>query len=357
MVRGIRELADERVLVSDPIERFLYVVDFSSGLVQSIGTHGNGPGEYWEPGPLYALNGDSTLLTDPTTHRALLVVGDRAVETVRWASELLLQLRGEELWGVSRDGRVLGVEGFAYPGEVAPHSSRVLADSLHILLSPRSVLDTLSPLDTIAELGGQGQLGVTRVRRSQFGMAGEGSIWVKSPLATEGQAWLFPDAWIAVAHPDPYRVDWRTPEGEWIRGALLPFTGVELNRREKCFAITRNLPDAGAQGGCRPEVYPGWPEYMPPFVWEPWSATPGGIALQPAPGGMLLVQRTPTIDAPEARYDVVDRSGVLRGIIRLRAHQAIVGHGRVSLYVVEKDSMGLLTLSRHPWPSQLAAGR
>lgn len=358
MVRGVRELADGRVLVSDAIERFLYVVDRSSESVQSIGTHGDGPGEYWEPGPLYALGGDSTLLTDPITHRAVLVVGDRVVETVGWASEILVQLRGEELWGVSRDGRVLGVEGFVYPREVAPHSSRVLADSLRILLSPGSVFDTPGSFDTIAALGGQGKIGVKRVQRSEFGMAG-GSFWVKSPLATEGQAWLFPDAWIAVAHPDPYRVDWRTPEGQWIFGAPLPFTVVGLNRREKCFAITGNLPDAGAQGGggCRLELYPGWPEHMPPFVWKPWSATPGGIALQPAPGGMLLIQRTPTVDAPEARYDVVDRSGALRGTIRLRGHQAIVGHGHFALYVIEKDSMDLLTLSSHPWPPQLAEGR
>ena len=34
----------------------------------------------------------------------------------------------------------------------------------------------------------------------------------------------------------------------------------------------------------------------------------------------------------------------------------IAGHGRASLYVVRKDEMDLLTLSRHPWPGRLGGG-
>ncbi|MDE2876849.1 MAG: hypothetical protein OXU69_01530 [Gemmatimonadota bacterium] len=81
---------------------------------------------------------------------------------------------------------------------------------------------------------------------------------------------------------------------------------------------------------------------------------PNGIALRPAPDGMLLINRTRSADHPENRYDMVDRTGALRGTILVGPNQTIVGAGRASLYVTEKDDMDLLTLSRHPWPGALS---
>ena len=157
---------------------------------------------------------------------------------------------------------------------------------------------------------------------------------------------MFPDGWIAVAHPDPYRVDWRTPEGRWILGAPLPFIEVGVSREEQCFVLIRRLPSSSP---CKPEVWP-WPEHLPPFMMEvPWTG-PGGTALQPAPNGMLLIARTPTVESPTRRYDVVDREGALHAVIRVPMDQTIIGSGSSSLYAVRKDNMDLLTLRRHPWP-------
>ena len=83
--------------------------------------------------------------------------------------------------------------------------------------------------------------------------------------------------------------------------------------------------------------------------------TPGGIALQPGPDGMLLIQRTLMADAPGRRYDVVDRTGALRGTIVMPENQTIVGSSSASLYVVTKDDVDLLTLSRHRWPDMFGA--
>lgn len=55
----------------------------------------------------------------------------------------------------------------------------------------------------------------------------------------------------------------------------------------------------------------------------------------------------------ERRYDVVDRQGASRGVIHTPPDQTIVGSGRSSLYVVQKDDLDLSTLSRHYWPNQL----
>lgn len=350
-VRSVVELADGRVLLTDAIENSLYVIDLQTGESRTEGRAGEGPGEYWHVDHLYPLGGDSTLFVGEPP-RLLLLVGDRIVQGLEPVYPRLGMGRtGETPWGVDRTGRVLGVAGFAFQ----PRSgwSRTHADSLYILLSTGSVFDTApSEPDTIARVGGQGRWGLVRV--SSVAQMGGREVTMnstlESPLASEGQGWLFADGWVALAHPDPYRVDWLSPGGEWTRGDPLPATRPEVTREEQCLAISRR---SGAE--CDPDLYAGWPSRVPPFtmvVDQGWN-TPGGTALHPGPHGLLLIRRTPTTAAPEMRYDVVDRTGTLRGAIRMPAGATIVGFGVESLYVVQKDEMDLLTLSRHPWPAEL----
>ena len=343
-IRGVTELSDGRILVSDELEKSLYVADFRSGDIRSLGSIGDGPGEFRYPGFLYPIGADSTLLTDQTTHRAFLVVGDGHPENLNAATQLIGRLSSEPPWGIDRSGRVLGVEGFGYSGDRLA-LSRVEADSLRILLTTGSVFGwEPGRHETIVEVGGQGRLGGWG--RTQFG----GRRYYTSALSTEGQAWLFRDGWIAVAHPEPYRVDWRRPDGEWVRGDPLPFDPVPVTPRDRCFAWTGDR-DPGACDESRTIDAVPWPDYLPPFVMARRNRTnPGGIALQPGPNGVLLIQRTPMADAPGRRYDVVDRTGSLRGTIVMSENRTIIGSSSASLYVVTKDDVDLLTLSRHPWP-------
>lgn len=348
-VKSVRELSDGRLLVSDGIERFLYVVDFRSGTIAQIGSHGDGPGEYQWPGYLYPLGTDSTLFVDTNVHRWFLMVGERIVKSLDQYALMPILLRGgTEPLGVDRLGRVLGTEGFAYQPGVLPNS-QTEADSVRILLSESSVLGSSAQIeagqfDTVAEVGGQGLAGV---------MVEQGLRPLQriSQLATQGQAWLFPDGWIAVAQPEPYRVDWRKPDGQWIRGAPLPFTPVAVTHEEKCFRLSR----VTLYTECWLDRFPvPWPRHVPPFVRSRLRrATPGATPLRPAPGGMLLILRTPTLEAPGNRYDVIDRAGELRGVLRLPQDQSIVGFGGSSLFIVQEDEMGLQTLKRHPWPLRI----
>ncbi len=356
LIQGVSELADGRVLVSDGLEQSLYVVDFRSGEVRSVGSIGDGPGEFRDPGFLYPVGADSTVLTDQSTHRAFLVVGDQHPKSLSAATLLIARLSTEPPLGIDRSGRVLGVEGFGYSGGRLA-MSRVEADSLRFLLTDGSVF-TWEPgsYETIAEAGGQGRLGGWG--RTQFGAR----RYYTSPLAAEAQAWLFWDGWIALAHPEPYRVDWRKPDGEWVRGEPLPFEPVPVTGRARCFALTGDRDPAACSEPNVTRRMDGlpWANQLPPFVMERlWQnrATPGGIALQPAPDGSLLIQRTLMADAPGRRYDVVDRTGSLRGTIVMPENRTIVGSGPESLYVVTKDDVDLLTLSRHPWPDFPGAGR
>ena len=200
-VLSVVELEDGRVLATDEIENSIYVVDLQSGEVRTEGSSGEGPGEYGRVGHLYPLGGDSTLFVGEPP-RLLLLAGDRVTQTLEPVYPRLGT--GGTAWGVDRSGRILGVEGFAF--QRGTGWQRVEADSLHILLSTGSVFDDgSSEPDTVARVGGQGRLGAERIA-TRVEIDGEIATvqWTEtSPLASEGQAWLFPGRMGRAGAPGP----------------------------------------------------------------------------------------------------------------------------------------------------------
>ena len=78
-LRGVRELPDGRLLVSDRLEPALYVVDLKTGRATRIGREGSGPEEYRMPSTLLPLPGDSTLLADEGNARFMIIGPDLRV--------------------------------------------------------------------------------------------------------------------------------------------------------------------------------------------------------------------------------------------------------------------------------------
>ena len=73
-IRGVRELPDGRVLVTDRLDKGLGVADFARNTFTPIGRTGSGPAEYRLPTALAVMPGDSTLLSDEGNQR-LAVIG------------------------------------------------------------------------------------------------------------------------------------------------------------------------------------------------------------------------------------------------------------------------------------------
>jgi hypothetical protein len=152
------------------------------------------------------------------------------------------------------------------------------------------------------------------------------------PLVGGEDAVLFSDGWVAIARIEPYRVDWRSPDGQWTHGAPLPFTPVRMDVRER---------DAYVRTHQWARSLPVWPETAPAF---------DQFALLTAPSQLLVIARVPSADQPEARYDLVDHQGVPRGQIVLTGTDRLVGLGAAAAYVVTTDNDGIQRLQRHPWP-------
>jgi hypothetical protein len=173
------------------------------------------------------------------------------------------------------------------------------------------------------------------------------SMMPTGPLLTEEQGVLFQDGTLAVARLDPFRVDWRSPTGEWTMGEPLPVPRIRVNARERAAFMERN--EANFRPPAQPMPFPtpkrpepgDFPDFVPPF--------PAG-AVTAGPAGMLLVRRTLSADYPDRNYFVIDRRGRLVGGFGLAPGEQVVGVGPRTIYVSQKDEDDIVTIRRHPWP-------
>lgn len=328
---AVRELADGRVLVADRIEVRLVVADFTSGTVRQIGRRGRGPGEYPGLRFLMPLGGDSTLLVDASSRRWLLLEGERIVATIPPDHPGFRATNGSIL-GADRLGYVLTEK--AAPLDSMNPATTTMDSALVLRVALASGrMDTVArraPAPDLIQIGGEPGQRSLAFYFTQYGVA--------------EKTLLFPDGWLAIARLDPYRVDWRAPSGQWVRGGALPFRVIRVDDREKEAYAARYLAATGRDFILRPEVR--WAATLPPFEDRIFQHTP----LLALPDGRLLIARTPTHEQPGNHYDVVDRQGHLVMQLALTASERIVGSGPRGVYLAVTDDDGLERLRRHPLP-------
>lgn len=334
-IAGVRELLDGGLLVTDAIENRLYYIDPRGGSTV-LGRSGDGPNEFRAVGPLAALARDSTFMLDPGSSRWIIIAGSQIVASIPATSGLPREFR-TRLLGADSLGNVLAWGGIAFSGT---RRLDILADTIVFILANRQG----TARDTIGRGVGRGSAGVISIppRNDRPGF-----LNLSNPLASEDQALLFPDGWVAVARVTPYRVDWRAPDGRWVEGQRLPPPVMPITPALRCTAIARW---AEVDSSCDSSLYPAWPQRVPPFL--PAGSQAGRPILIGASGGRLVIARTPEIQGNSLRhpYDIVDRSGALISRLNLEGTAVVVGTGRTGLYVVHRDPDGLQQLRLHAWP-------
>jgi hypothetical protein len=313
-VIAVRERSDHSVVVADATDRALYIV--KDGVRIIIGRQGSGPGEYRTPSRLFPLAGDTTLVIDGTDRRWHLLAANRLWPIGTERGELATAI-GAELDGTNAHGGMLSVLGH---GKLKP------GERFRYMRSPRAadtlvaVLSTRRPFaDTIARMRGQylGQTTVTKVvdgRSENYGLL--------NPLQTHDQAVMFPDGTIAIAHFDPYRVDWRSPSGQWKRGAPMDEASIPVTASIKQRSALNGQRDVNGKPLFAPGDFPPYPARVPPFLFNATFALADG---------RLAVLRTRMDPSDTQQIDVFDQTGRRTQVVALPSGIRVLAGGMTGL--------------------------
>jgi len=326
-IAGIRELRDGRVLIADAGDNRLVVCDFGKGTTTQIGGVGAGPSEYGLVSELFPLAADSSTMLDQANGRWLVLSQDRIVRIV--PPDVAVKVLSGIVRGVDAGGKAIVTQ--VSPGLFlgAPHSLGKPDSSFLVLVDTQS-----GRADTVTRLR-IAPMQIITVRNPR----GQDRVGIRSePLSVGEEPLLFADGWVALARLDPYRVEWRTPDGRWIHSAALPFEAQRMDDKERQAYFAR-ISKATGKPAIRNDD-DKWPDLVPPFQPHP---------LLPLPNGDVLVARTPTASHPGVRYDRVNRSGRLVGWVELPVDQRIAGVGARGAYVIVTDDDGIQRLERHPF--------
>jgi hypothetical protein len=266
-------------------------------------------------------------MSDGGNGRWLILENDRIAGTVPPDNPAVRASRGA-FRGIDKNGRVLTTTAPPIRNGVQTLGK---GDSNAVLIVTAS-----GDVDTVAKV----QMPSLVLKSTVDGAGKITSMDVRpAPFAVGDESLLFPDGWLVLARLDPYRVEWRTPDGRWIRGAPIPFSPTPVDARERKAYLERRSNASGAAPASPPDD--SWPATVPPFPSSPLLAMPNGN---------VLILRTPTADHPGNRHDEIDRQGRLVAWIELPATRRIVGAGPRGGYIVVTDDDGIQHLERHPWP-------
>jgi hypothetical protein len=306
MITGLRELSDGRVMVADALDESLYelTADLKSGI--KLGRNGQGPQEYKQPDALFAMAGDTTLMTDLGNGRLTIVAPDGAfARTIPIAQDddgrLLLVLPG----GVDGAGNLF----------FRPMGDGMIGDSAAVVRwDPAGGLT-----DTLATIKLQD---VTE--RSSGGANNMRTEVMPVPLSPQDAWAVAGDGSLAVVRTVDYSVEWVRPDGSIVRGPANTWEPVKIRSADKeewvdqmantglMMMVTNDSGELrtsmrrgmGGRGGPDPDSFQ-WPEVKPPF-------DPGGVDV--APDGTLWVRRF-VAAGERPPYDVFGADGSLRGTV------------------------------------------
>jgi hypothetical protein len=335
-IRGVRELADGRLLVSDYIDQRVVLVDFDRGTVTSRIGKGGGPQEARLPTRLVRMPGDSTILVDLGNNRLLILDGQgRAARSMVTERPGLQGVRGVDATGAFY---------FAVPAWSEEHA--LPNDSVRIVKwHPRT-----DKLETIAVIQGD------RMRSD-----------IRSPALTPRiptVGYAAQDAWVMddrgamrIVRAAGYRVETRAPGvapsiGPSHAYATRPVSAADRLAYIRRFMASSPTSGRGENGGmgysptlsdAEVAVQARTTEYA---ERHPMFSAGDVIA---APSGRLWVGR-PAEPGQPALYDVFDDGGRRVTMVELGSGRRVAAVGRQHVYVVLETESGIQQLERYALP-------
>ncbi len=352
-IAGVRELKDGRLVVIDPRDKTVQVVDLKAGTATKLGREGSGPGEYGIPMRLMPLPSDTTAIVDMLNNRLLLINPDAKVggfvdlnvpPPAGGRGGGMVMMGGQIPSAADAKGRMY-IQGSPFRmTENGPQSS----DSVPMVRWDRAS----GKRDTLAWL----RLPAGANQVSSRGGRGNQQVMVRMgggpPFTGADQMLVAPDGRIAIVHHDPYSVEFVSETGQRTRGQPIRYDRLRITEGHKQEWRDRQKTATGMQmtvdnNGRRsatvgpagqtqdPETWGG--EYMPPFLTG---------ALNVSNDGYLWVLRTGPAGQP-LTFDVIDRAGNLAQRVVLPKRSRLLGFGNGAVYIARLDEDDLQYLQKH----------
>ncbi len=215
-VSGIAELPDGRVVITQPAVPSVLFADLATGEADTVGSAGDGPGEYRFPGQLTS-QGSQVRMFDHGSRRLTTWNADGTLAgSIAIATMPGLTIAFDTLGYMYAEQPTM--EGFVVQGQEV--DSARSEDSTYIYrLRPNE-----APRDTIARLFEIGNEvirignGIARMRR----------------LYQSADLWgVLPDGTLWIARGREHRVDRRSPDGRWTLGTPRPFTPIPTTEADR----------------------------------------------------------------------------------------------------------------------------
>lgn len=345
-VQQVRELADGRVVVADPLGQVLLIADMKTGAADTLGGVGQGPEEYRQPDAVYALPGDSTLLVDLGNARLAVLDPEGKFGKTMPMTQGAPGPGGGLLIVIPRG---VDTEGRVYFQPLGGGMGRGFPDSAAVVRLDRQT----GAMDTLAKVK------LPEVMQTRAGGPGNQNVTISMLPLSPRDAWaVAPDGRIAIARSSDYHVEWVSPDGRVTRGMPVEYEPVKVERADKAewaesmsngvrIGIAVSDGDRrvtlGRGGGSGDPDIDGleWPERKPAFV-------DNGVVVTPE--GDMWVRRHVPAGEP-VRFDVFGPDARLKGAVTLPAGRDVVGFGRGTVYVTRTDDLGLQWLERYRIPA------
>jgi len=388
-VGALRELRDGRVIVADPRDKVISLVDLRSGSATPIGREGGGPQEFGMPMRVLGAPGDTTFVYDPLNSRYLIIGADgKPINTFRTENDPAAgpppardgAAPGRQVPGpggapgaagaprgaggpvlfsggglIARTSDALGrLYGESIGFSIGPNGQPQQPDSAAIVRFDRAT----RRVDTLAYIA------LPKQNTQISGSGGNVSFRIggANPLLPRDEWTVFPDGLLAIVRASDYHVDWVAPNGRKSSSAPIRYTPVRMNAAEirheeelrnraranqMSIAVTndgggtRRSAQMGPPPGAPPlEPLTDWPEVKPPFRSGPASVLA-------RPNGELWVRRTEPGSAKGTLYDVINQTGVVTHQVRVPEGTTLVGFGNGTAYTTKLDEDDLVYLQRH----------
>jgi hypothetical protein len=326
MLSNVVELQDGRVAFADTRNKLFLVADFRTGKVDTLGTRVDSlsptgsPGQYKFPGWVAHLAGDTVALVDFSVLRTTLwseagkPLGILPIKPVAGSAPVLIY----DTLGRGYKIDFQAVLGGGEPGRtIRPDSIAVLR--LHV---------AKGQADTVAYLASP------EYGDAIFGEEVQQAAKVFAPNDFFG---VLPDgtAWVARAREN--RVDWRSPDGKWIRGQSHPYTKVPVTQADKDRVLAQ-VREQGKQFGMPQNL-----RIVYPFAD---TKAPFDFALG-HPSGEVWLQRPRKEENAALVYDVFDRQGKWNREVTFPRDAALAGFGRNgAVYTSARNPDGSRTVAR-----------